>query len=51
MHMLLFWKSSLHGDQRTSFCLCLLAVSICCTFLFIDVIVGWFVFSFLFSGV
>ncbi len=22
-----FWKSSLHGDQRTSFCLCLLDVS------------------------
>ena len=37
-----FWKSSLHGDHRTSFYLCLLAVSRlkCCTFLFIDVIVG-----------
>ena len=38
-----FVLESLHGDQKTSFCLCLLAVSICCTFLFIDVIVGWFV--------
>ncbi len=24
---IVFWKSSSHGDQRTSFCLCLLAVS------------------------
>jgi len=43
-----FWKSSLHGDHRTSFYLCLLAVSRlkCCTFLFIDVIVSWFVLLF-----
>ncbi len=40
----MFWKSSLHGDRRTGFCLCLLAV--CCTFLFIDVTVGWFVLLF-----
>ncbi len=41
---LVFWKSSLHGDHRTSFCFCLLAVSRlkCCTFLFIDVIVSRF---------
>ncbi len=41
---LVFWKSSLHGDHRTSFCLCLLAVwrLKCCTFLFIDVIVSRF---------
>jgi hypothetical protein len=45
---LVFWKSSLHGDHRTSFCLCLLAVSRlkCCTFLFIDVIVSRFVLLF-----
>jgi hypothetical protein len=45
---LVFWKSSLHGDHRTSFCLCLLAVSRlkCCTFLFIDVIVSWFLLLF-----
>ena len=45
---LVFWKSSLHGDHRTSFCLCLLAVSRlkCCTFLFIDVIVSRFVLFF-----
>jgi hypothetical protein len=45
---LVFWKSSLHGDHRTSFCLCLLAVSRlkCCTFLFIDVIVCRFVLLF-----
>jgi hypothetical protein len=41
---LVFWKSSLHGDL----CLCLLAVSRlkCCTFLFIDVIVSWFLLLF-----
>ena len=45
---LVFWKSSLHGDHRTSFYLCLLAVSRlkCCTFLFIDVIVSWFLLLF-----
>jgi hypothetical protein len=43
-----FWKSSLHGDHRTSFYLCLLAVSRlkCCTFLFIDVIVSWILLLF-----
>ena len=45
---LVFWKSSLHWDHRTSFCLCFLAVSRlkCCTFLFIDVIVSRFVLLF-----
>jgi hypothetical protein len=45
---LVFWKSSLQGDQRTSFCLHMFTGCVqCCSFLFIDVIVGWFVLLFM----
>jgi hypothetical protein len=43
---LVFWKSSLRGDQRTSFCFMFTGCVKCCTFLFIDVIVVWFVLLF-----
>ncbi len=52
-----FWKSFLHGDQRTSFCLCLLSV---CQVMYISVhrchcwlvcLIFCVVFSFLFSDV
>ncbi len=53
---LVFWKSSLHGDHRTSFCLCLLAVSsvvhFCSQMSLLDGCVTFcVVFSFLFSDV
>ncbi len=53
----MFWKSSLHGDQRTGFCLCLLAVSssvvhFCSQMSLLAVCVTFcVVFSFLFSDV
>ena len=42
----MFWKSSLHGDQKNQFLFMFTGCVKCCTFLFIDVIVGWFVLLF-----